>query len=436
MGTIVAAVRIAGRAPGQVPPLLTVDRFALFFVVLLAAGALVTTLLCHAYLNRTDEDREEFYVLLLLATLGSCVLAEARHFASLFLGLETLSIALYGMIAYTRAATRAIEAGFKYLVLAAASSAFLLLGMGLLYAGTGTLALASLADAAGRAGSGGTLLPVGVTLVMVGIAFKLGVAPFHLWTPDVYEGAPAPVTGFVATVSKGGALAILLRLLTAVSGGAHGPLLTVVALLAIASMFVGNLLALRQTNVKRMLAYSSIAHLGYILVAILASGSLAVEAAVFYLVAYFVTTLGAFGVVTVLSGRDGECDTFDDYRSLYWRRPWLAALFSGCLFSLAGIPLTAGFVGKYYVVVAAVDGALWLPVLALVVNSALSMYYYLRLLVVMYAEPPETNRPPAGPPVALGGGIALAGLAVLLVWLGIAPNGLMNAIRPVIAALR
>jgi len=427
---------IAARgSPRQVTALLTVDPFGLFWVGLIVAGALATAFLSVAYLNRLGENREELYVLLLLATLGSSVLALSRHLASFFLGLETLSISLYGMIAYARARRVSTEAGLKYLILAAASSAFLLFGMALLYAGAGTLELSGLVSALTPNGVGSPFLLVGGALVLVGIGFKLAVVPFHLWTPDVYQGAPAPVTGFVATVSKGGVIAILLRLLVAVGQAGHASFALVIGVLAIASMFVGNLLALLQKSVKRLLAYSSIAHMGYVLVAILASGALAAEAATFYMVAYFVTTLGAFGVVTVLSDGGADRDAIDDYRGLYWRRPWLAALMSACLFSLSGIPLTAGFIGKYYVVAAAVDSSLWWPVLMLVVNSAISVYYYLRVIVAMYTPTEEAEAVPAGPAATLVGSVALIGLAVLLVWLGVSPAPFMNLLHPAAAAL-
>ncbi len=421
-------------APRTVTPLLVVDPFGLFYVGLLVAGALLTALLCVPYLGRMDDNREELYILLLLATLGSCVLAESRHLVSFFLGLETLSVSLYAMIAYTRAEPRSAEAGLKYLITAAASSAFLLFGMALLFSGSGTMVLPTLVRRLAPGGVPGPFLLVGVALVLVGIGFKLAVVPFHLWTPDVYQGAPAPVTGFVATVSKGGVLAVLLRLLTFLGSG-HEPLVAVVALFAVASMFFGNLLALLQKSVKRLLAYSSIAHMGYLLVAVLASGVLAVEAATFYLVTYFVTTLGAFGVVTVLSGRGGDRDAISDYRGLYWRRPWLAALMSACLFSLSGIPLTAGFIGKYYVVAAAVGSSLWWPVLMLVVNSAISVYYYLRVIVAMYTRPEGEERIAVAPAATVVGSVALIGLAVLIVWLGVAPAPLVNLLHPAVTGL-
>ncbi len=433
LGITLATLPFAlGDGPHQVTDLLVVDGFGLFWVGLIVAGSLASVLLSVSYLDRLGGNREELYVLLLLATLGSSVLALSRHLASFFLGLETLSISLYAMIAYARTRPSSTEAGLKYLILAAASSAFLLFGMALLYAGAGTLDIPGLLRTLAPGGVASPFLLVGVALVLVGMGFKLAVVPFHLWTPDVYQGAPAPVTGFVATVSKGGVVAILLRVLIAFGAPRHARLALMIGVLAIASMFVGNLLALLQRSVKRLLAYSSIAHMGYVLVAVLASGALAAEAATFYMVAYFVTTLGAFGVVAVLSDGDGDRDSIDEYRGLYWRRPWLAALMSACLFSLSGIPLTAGFIGKYYVVAAAVGSSLWWPVLMLVVNSAISVYYYLRVIVAMYTRPEEAESIPVGPAVTLVGSLALIGLAVLLVWLGVAPAPFVNLLHPAV----
>jgi NADH-quinone oxidoreductase subunit N len=237
--------------------------------------------------------------------------------------------------------------------------------------------------------------------------------PFHLWTPDVYEGAPAPVTAFVSTASKGAVFAVILRYFSMV-GVLSRPIFVIFTIIAIASMFTGNLLALFQSNVKRILAYSSISHLGYILVTLLASGAMAATAAAFYLSAYFITTLGAFGVVTVLSEKDRDADSMDDYRGLAWRRPWLAGVFTAMLLSLAGIPLTAGFVGKFYVAAAGVGSGLWLLVIILAVNSALGLYYYLRIIVALYMRGEKEMI--ATPRLSLGKRCA-RGLTVILIWL-------------------
>ena len=451
-GTLPAAATVA---PRPATALVVVDAYALFFVGLLLAAAFVVGVLAYGYLAapRPDDAEmggsspgyvEEFYVLLLLATLGGAVLVASRHLASFFLGLELLSVSLYGLLAYQRGRERALEAGFKYLILAATSSAFLLFGMALVYAGLGTLAFGSGAGLSEALAAQRTdlFLLTGLALIVTGFGFKLGVVPFHLWTPDVYEGAPAPVTGFVATVSKGAIFALLLRFFAGAQVEAFRPVWIGLAAVAVASMFGGNLLGLLQNNVKRLLAYSSIAHLGYLLVAFLAGGALAATAVSFYLVAYFVTTLGAFGVVTVLSRAESEtdADSIDDYGGLFWQRPWLAALLAVCLFSLAGMPLTAGFIGKLYLVAAGVGGDRWLLALSLVVSSAIGLYYYLRVIVTMYRRPEEEGNAARPSPrlrttVPLAAGLTLAVLFLALLWLGIYPAPLLELIEAAVAGL-
>ena len=420
-------------ATGRVTPLLVVDDYALFYTGLLCAASLAIAILAYGYFARRPGQQEEFYLLLLLATLGAVVLAGSVHFASLFLGLEIMSVSLYALIAYPRGRRRPLEAGIKYLVLAAASSAFLLFGMALIYAETGSMDLATLAPF--LAGEGGALVLAGFGLLLTGIGFKLALVPFHMWTPDVYTGAPAPVTALVATVSKGGMFAVVLRFFVE-AGGVSGQLFLVLSLIAVASMVAGNLLALLQDNVKRLLAYSSIAHLGYLLVALLAGGELAVEAATFYLVAYFVTILTAFGVVTVSRPAGGdeeaEAEALADYQGLFWRRPWLAAVFTASLLSLAGIPLTAGFLGKFYVLAAGVDAALWALVIALVVNSAIGLFYYLRVVVAMLGQQ-EAEVAAAG--ISVPSGAVLTALTVLLIWFGVYPMPLTRLIQAMVAGL-
>ena len=251
---LIAVLREASARPRPVTPLLLVDGFAVFFMGLLLIAALAVIVLSYSYLERHEGNREEFYILLVLATLGSAVLVASNHFASFFLGLEVLSVALYGLIAYLRNREQSVEAGLKYLILAAASAAFLLFGMALVYAALGTMAFDRIASALVADPSHSVLLGTGLAMTIVGVGFKLAVVPFHMWTPDVYEGAPAPVTAYVATVSKGAVLALLVRYLSAVDiQGSRWLLLTFTAI-SIVSMFAGNLLALLQSNVKRILA--------------------------------------------------------------------------------------------------------------------------------------------------------------------------------------
>jgi len=441
-----------GAATGQVTGLLIVDGYSRFFMGLFFAAAFTIALLSYGYLARRAGPREEYYVLLLLATFGAAVLAASSHFASFFLGLEILSVSLYALIAYTRASRFSVEAAIKYLVLAGASSAFLLFGMALVYSQAGSMQFSAMANLRSQAGTAGEpVLLAGMAMLIVGFGFKLAVVPFHLWTPDVYEGAPAPVTAFVATVSKGGMFALLLRYFIAVDVRAFPSLFVVFALIAVASMLAGNLLALLQNNVKRVLAYSSIAHLGYLLVAFLAAGPAAgaagrgagtaqagtaqagIVAVTFYLTAYFVTTLAAFGVMTVLSTGERDLDGITDYRGLYWRRPWSAGILTVALFSLAGLPLTAGFVGKFYIITAAIGSALWFLVIILVIGSAIGLYYYLRIMVTMFmqAEVSEAGQlpPAAAPSLSWAGEIALAALLLAILWLGIYPGPLINLIQ-------
>jgi NADH-quinone oxidoreductase subunit N len=279
--------------------------------------------------------------------------------------------------------------------------------------------------------TGTSMIGVGLALIVTGIGFKLAVVPFHLWTPDVYEGAPAPVTAFIATVSKGAMFALLLRYFYRSGASTSRQILLVFTIIAIASMLAGNLLALMQNNVKRILAYSSIAHMGYLLVAFLASGALAVEAVTFYLVAYFITTVGAFGIVIVLSTGEREADDIEDYRALFWRRPALAGVFTIMLLSLAGIPATAGFVGKFYIVAAGASSAIWALIVILVVSSVIGLFYYLRIVAVMYASP-EFGTTVSEPHIPALAGAVLATLTGLLIWFGIYPEPLLRIIRGVL----
>jgi len=424
----------SSRAPRQITPLLILDKYALFYLGLLFITAFVVALLAYDYWGKLKGQSEEFYLALLLATTGGAALVMSNHFASFFLGLELLSVSLYVLIAYPRENARSVEAGIKYLILAAASAAFLLFGMALIYAELGTMEFARIgAETAGAVSH--MLLLIGQAMIFVGVGFKLAVAPFHIWAPDVYEGAPAPVTAFIATVSKGAVFALLVRYFANLGGEAFHSFFPALTVIAIASMFVGNLLALAQNNVKRILAYSSIAHFGYLLVAFLAGGSFGATAAAFYLVAYIVTNLMAFGVVTILSGRR-EADEMLDYRGLFWRRPGLATIFLAALLSLGGIPLTAGFMGKFYVLMAGVGSALWLLAIMLVINTMIGFYYYLRVAFMMFRDAPEGEPAPiTAPSLSFIGAATLAVLTVLMMWIGVYPAPIVHTIRTMVASL-
>jgi NADH-quinone oxidoreductase subunit N len=416
--SIRAAVPIV---PRQVTPLLLVDNYALFYIGLIVASAAVVVVLSYQYFKDHEGQREEIYLLLLLATLGCAVLVAGSHFASFLLGLELLSVSLYGMLAYITDRKVALEAGIKYLILASASAAFLLFGMALIYADTGTMEFSQLS------GSGFTLL-AGIALTITGIGFKLGVVPFHLWTPDVYQGGPPPVTAFVATTSKSAMVALMLRYVYMSGALRYHTVFLVFAIIAVLSMCAGNFLALRQTNVKRILAYSSIAHFGYILVAFLVASTMAIEAVAFYLMAYTVTMLAAFGIVTVLSSSGRDLEYLEDYRGLFWRRPAIAGVFTAALLSLAGIPATMGFVGKFYILAAGANAQAWPLIVILVVTSVAGLFYYLRIVAALYADPAE-HVAPAPAAVSRSATLVLAVLAILVIWFGVYPTPLLNLIR-------
>lgn len=421
--------------PIEVTPLLLIDAFACYYMGLVLAASLACITLIHAYLGGNSGkgypgNREELYLLVLLSAAGGLVLVSAQHLAGLFIGLELLSVPTYGMIAYAFFNKRSLEAGIKYMVLSAAGSAFLLFGMALLYAESGNLGFADIGASLAQESS--QLVQIGIGMMLIGLAFKLSLVPFHLWTPDVYEGAPAPVAAFLATASKVAVFAVLLRLYQispAMSGGWLSDLLT---LIAIASILFGNLLALLQNNLKRLLGYSSIAHFGYLLVALVASKGLAVEAVGVYLATYVLTSLGAFGVITLMStpysGRDA--DALYEYRGLFWRRPYLTAVLTVMMLSLAGIPLTAGFIGKFYVIAAGVEAQLWWLLGAMVLGSAIGVFYYLRVMVTLFMREPNMHRHDA--PFDWGqraGGIMLLVVALLAFIIGVYPQPLLELVQ-------
>ncbi|ERH50703.1 NADH:ubiquinone oxidoreductase subunit N [Ectopseudomonas chengduensis] len=422
-------------APLEVTPLLLIDTFACYYMALVLAASLACVTLIHAYLGGASGkgypgNREELYLLVLLSAAGGLVLVSAQHLAGLFIGLELLSVPTYGMIAYAFFNKRSLEAGIKYMVLSAAGSAFLLFGMALLYAESGNLAFADIGASLARESS--QLVQIGIGMMLIGLAFKLSLVPFHLWTPDVYEGAPAPVAAFLATASKVAVFAVLLRLYQISPAMSGGWLSELLSLIAIASILFGNLLALLQNNLKRLLGYSSIAHFGYLLVALIASKGLAVEAVGVYLATYVLTSLGAFGVITLMStpysGRDA--DALYEYRGLFWRRPYLTAVLTVMMLSLAGIPLTAGFIGKFYVIAAGVEAQLWWLLGAMVLGSAIGVFYYLRVMVTLFMREPNMHRHDA--PFDWGqraGGIMLLVVALLAFIIGVYPQPLLELVQ-------
>ena len=413
-----------------VTPLLVSDHYSVFFSALILFATLVTTLLARDYLEHRDGENEEFYLLLLLSALGGLILVSSTHLASFLLGLELLGVALYALIAYPERGHLPLEAAVKYLVLSGAASAILLFGFALVYAATGALSFAGIGNqlAAPMVEGNQLLVLIGCAMTLTGIGFKLSLVPFHMWTPDVYHGAPSPVTGFLATVSKGAIFAALLRLFIDAQLYQYQSLILGLSLIAIASMLVGNLLALKQNNLKRLLAYSSIAHLGYLLIVLVVysvsqQSELAIEATAFYLVAYVVTSLAAFALLSIISNFR-ESDTVDDVTGLFWQQPLLALLLTVALLSLAGIPLTVGFIGKFYIFTAGIKASLWLLVAVLVIGSAIGIYYYLRIIFAMAAKP--LNQQDGVSKLSLVAKCVVCLLIFMMFYFGVLPQTLME----------
>lgn len=439
LATLACAVLVLEATPMQVTPLVRIDGYGLMFAGLILLTATAISLMAYDYFLDRETLQDEFYVLLLSATLGALTLVFSTHFASFILGLELLGVSLYAMISYPSTGRLSLEAALKYLILSGVSSAFLLFGIALLFAITGALGFSRLAGFDFSGTNSQLMLMASVGLILAGVMFKLSLVPFHMWTPDIYEGAPAPVTAFVATISKGAIFAVLLRFFTVTGIYEYPAVITTLSVIAILSMLIGNLLALRQDNVKRVLAYSSIAHLGYLLVAFIAGGvlggsSLAIEACSYFLLAYFVSTLGAFGVITLMSTNvaDRDVDDLSEFKGLFWRRPVLSTVFSAMLLSLAGIPLTVGFIGKFYIFVAGVQSELWMLVSVLIIGSGIGLFYYLRIIFNMTRR---TDEKFAVTRIPVAGGWVVVSLTLALLTLGLYPTPLVELISQMIGSL-
>jgi NADH-quinone oxidoreductase subunit N len=400
--------------PGH--PMIQLDRLANLAIALLGFGALLSALLSVTYLVELRINHGEYYALLLFATCGMMLLVASVDFIALFLGLELMSIPIYVLAGFDRRKRESNESSLKYFLVGSFASAILLYGAALLYGATGHVDFPGI-----RAGfdAGNPLAAAGLGLVVVGFGFKVSSVPFHQWTPDVYEGAPTSVTAFMSVTVKLAAFVALLRFVAIGFGDLDLGLERVLWALAAVTMIVGNVMAIIQDNVKRMLAYSSIAHAGYLLIGFVAGTAVGRAAVMFYLIAYLFMTLGAFGVVVALANRAKDADRFDDWNGLARRRPGLAALMTLFMLSLAGIPGTAGFAGKFAIFAAAVQsGAVGLTIIA-VLASVVSVYFYLRLPVVMYMREPGAETPRMD--LHSGEWLVLAACALGVVLLGLFP---------------
>jgi NADH-quinone oxidoreductase subunit N len=407
--------------------MLIVDDFATFFRVLVIGVGILSLFSATQYLKREHAESSEYYALLLFSVTGQCIMATANELIMIFIGLEISSIATYVLAGYLRDDKRNNEAALKYFLLGSFATAFLLYGIAWIYGTTGSTNLSTIRIALLTPGSERNVILAGTAaaLMFVGFAFKVSVAPFQIWAPDVYQGAPAPVTLFMSAGPKAAAFAVFLRVFMTAFGPITSRWEPFVWSSALLTMIIGNFAALMQTNIKRLLAYSSIAHAGYVMVAIAAHNEVGVAAAMFYLAAYAFMNIGAFAVVTHFSRQGEKFVNVEDLAGLGWKQPVTAALFSVFLLSLIGVPLTGGFFGKFYIFKAALDANLvWLTVLGLL-NSAVAAYYYLRILVVMYMKEPgeaTLSLQPVG--VGIGATLWVAALGTLV--LGIFPSVVLN----------
>ena len=408
------------------------DNYALFFHVVICYGAALIVLLSIDYLRRSGVESGEYYALVLFSTSGMLLLTSASDLIVVFIAIELMSLSLYVLSGLFKRRRQAGEASMKYFLLGAFASAFLLYGIALLYGATGTTNIDRIAAAAAAAPHD-TLLIAGLGLLLVGFGFKISSAPFHMWAPDVYEGAPTSVTALIATGSKAAVFAVLVRLLLSGVRAVQADWTAVLWVLAALTMTLGNVVAIAQSNLKRMLAYSSIAHVGYMLVGLAVGGAAGAGAVLFYLLAYTFTTAGTFGVITLCVRAGEEAVDVRDYAGLGRRHPVLAFALALLLLSLVGIPPLAGFVGKFYLFGAAVRaGFVWLAVLG-VLNSAIAAYYYLRVIVTMYMQEPDGQSASVAPSFA--GGLALTIAVIGVVLLGLMPAPFVDLAQVAVAPL-
>jgi NADH-quinone oxidoreductase subunit N len=439
IGVALSLFSVLAMGPGKISGfsgMVVHDGLGAFFEIVILSACGLTLLMATGYSEWEGTHKGEFYSLLLLSTSGMMFMAKGTDLMTVFLGLETLSIPIYVLVGFHRHRMSSIEGALKYFLLGAFASGFLLYGIALMYAATGTTKIPMLATMLYDARlAANPVFLAGVCLLLVGFAFKVSLVPFHMWTPDAYEGAPTIVTAFMSAAVKAAAFAALIRVLLLTLGGLQPVLWKVLWVLSVLTMTVGNLSALVQNNVKRMLAYSSIAHAGYILVGMVSGDVLGGQASLFYLLIYAFMNIGAFGVVMLIAQKEDDGYDISNLAGIGFKYPALAGLLTLFMVSLGGIPPTAGFVGKFYLFSAAVkNGYIWLAVIG-VLNSAVSIYYYLRIVVYMYMMPAKGEVPEPRPP-RIAFSLALCACAAVVLVLGIVPRSVLEfAERSVLSLL-
>ncbi|KZE53782.1 NADH-quinone oxidoreductase subunit NuoN [Proteus mirabilis] len=424
----------------DVTTLYHVDGYSSFFTALTIIAGLGTVAFAYPWLEGYQDNKEEFYMLVAIAVIGGILLSSAHHLASMFIGIELLTLPLFGLIGYAFQQRPSLEASIKYMLLSAAASSFLLFGMALLYAEAGNLSFTAMGQSLSDSNIHKPLVLAGLGMMLVGIGFKLSLFPFQLWTPDVYQGAPAPTGAFLATASKIGIFAVVMRLFLEAPAADSETLRMILGFMAIASILFGNIMALTQKNVKRLLGYSSVSHLGYLLVALIVlqySPILAQETAEIYLAGYLFASLGAFGAIAVASSpyNKGELESVEDYRGLFWRRPVAAVVMSLMMLSLAGVPITLGFIGKLYVILAGIDSSLWWLTGMVVLGSAIGLFYYLRAAAIVFLRKPDNDNAPAVTTTSQNMATLITLVcAIIVIVLGVWPQPLIELTRFAIIA--
>ena len=420
-----------GTDVAQFNEMLRIDKYSLYFNIIFLVSTILVVLISVNYLGSSDKRQGEYYLMILLATLGMMLMAAGNELIIIFLGLELMSLSLYVLAGYFRQDQASSEAGMKYLLLGAFASGFFLYGIALIYGGAeGTTSVPEIADVL-TAGEPSALLIAGLFLLVVGFGFKVALVPFHQWAPDVYEGAPTAIAAFISAGPKAAGFAAFLRIfipilqnLQETNTALGDQWILGLTVLAVLTMTIGNVVAIAQRNIKRMLAYSSIAHAGYVLVALVAANQDGIASAMLYLLVYCIMNIGAFGAVILARTEDGESLTISDYAGLGFRKPLLAIFMTVMLLSLAGFPPTAGFVGKLYVFRSAVDaGQIWLVIIA-AINTAISAFYYLRVVITMYMREPDEELDFLRYPGVLVFALLLATIGVMLI--GILPSYILD----------
>ena len=427
---MIASYGLNGKGLPLYQGLYIIDPFSNFFKMIIYVAAIITILFSLPYLDREDIHIGEYYAFILFSTVGMMVMVSAGDLITLFLGIELMSLCFYVMVGLKRGSHRSVEASFKYFLLGAFSAAIFLFGISFLYGATGTETISGIAAFVANPGSLKPMVLLGIVLTLVGFAFKISAAPFHMWTPDVYEGAPTVVTGFMATASKIAAFGVFLRVFWVSFSADKMDWNLLIIILSILSMLVGNLVALRQTNIKRMLAYSSIGHAGYASMALLQPNRESLFALMFYVFVYMFMTLGAFGIVLMLrkSGEEGE--EISDFVGLYKRHPIAAFTMLVFMFSLAGIPPFGGFLAKFYIFFAVIHaGYAWLAVVG-IIFAAIGAFYYLRLVMLMYMKDPEASVEFTSSSMGRIGLLLTAGMTVFL---GVYPTPFVEYIKSSLA---